>query len=910
MVAIVTGQGQGLLDTSLNTLGGRSVLGQSASGQGGDQIYVNAANGNLVIQRVDEVLKGIGPDAEVVRTYNSQGQMAGGNGLDHGWMFGFNRRLESETVNNELVWYRIDGDGNRSQYNKNGECAAGGGAYDTLIKKADGNWEWTDGDTGTKEYYEGSNYRLSRIEYADGRKLTLEYRSDGLLSEVKADRKAAATENAVIRFGYDGSNQLTSIRIVNAKAADDKLNLRDGKGEDLARHVGTDYALDGNSVRITTHWQEAGVTKGYTTRYTYSDGRISQITQPDGSELSIAYYNDAHHRVRYILEQTQLGKRYTHFAYDNDGLTRTWISDSELDTPTSAAATTELKYSATGQLASITQPQVDGRRSQVTYEYSTDGRNDLVKVTVLPDSSQSTKDGVTTFYAGHAAGYGNWTQQTDSQGNVIATREYDPTSHLLQSETVYGNPVKPDQLASASGQTTRYFYDNQRHLRFLLTPAGRLTQYTYENGLRRSEIQYGAPLAVETVARLGEWARNQTTTSDGDLGMATKVESQYEYDDLGQLKSRQVGGVTTSYVYDLAGRLVQSWAGNGEKTTYTYDGLGRLLTSKTGTTLTTRHYSGDDTKVASGLVVQITVTDELQKADGKAKTVRKTIETYDRAGELVSRVEVSDLKLDGEDGAKTSYAYDTQGRLRVVGDATGVYTGVFYNAAGLKCAEVDQTGAFVEYHYNANNQLAYTYRYATRLTAEQMGKLYQAGTPILLDLDIEGLQAKGVVPPASVDDRLDLVFYDQRGRAAITVDADGYATETVYDGTGAVLKTIRYGIPYLPLYLLENGATKPRTDGDAGKQRDQLRAYTNLSAQSVMEFFRNQKELIDPDSDTKKTIPTLPDRITRYFTDADGLRTGQLDAEGYLTEYQYDGAGRKIETIRYATQIKGATDSS
>ncbi|MDK2126936.1 FG-GAP-like repeat-containing protein, partial [Parachitinimonas caeni] len=42
----------------------------------------------------------------------------------------------------------------------------------------------------------------------------------------------------------------------------------------------------------------------------------------------------------------------------------------------------------------------------------------------------------------------------------------------------------------------------------------------------------------------------------------------------------------------------------------------------------------------------------------------------------------------------------------------------------------------------------------------------------------------------------------------------------------------------------------------------------------------------------------------------DGLRTGQLDAEGYLTEYQYDGAGRKIETIRYATQIKGATDSS
>ena len=43
------------------------------------------------------------------------------------------------------------------------------------------------------------------------------------------------------------------------------------------------------------------------------------------------------------------------------------------------------------------------------------------------------------------------------------------------------------------------------------------------------------------------------------------------------------------------------------------------------------------------------------------------------------------------------------------------------------------------------------------------------------------------------------------------------------------------------------------------------------------------------------------DRVTRNFYDNDGRLVGVLDAEGYLTQTQYDAAGQRVRTTRYAT---------
>lgn len=80
MVAIVTGNALGLSLGSLATLGQRGASGSSTTGRNGEQAYVNAVTGNLVLQDRDELLVGRGLTAESLRTYNSRGLMTDDNG--------------------------------------------------------------------------------------------------------------------------------------------------------------------------------------------------------------------------------------------------------------------------------------------------------------------------------------------------------------------------------------------------------------------------------------------------------------------------------------------------------------------------------------------------------------------------------------------------------------------------------------------------------------------------------------------------------------------------------------------------------------------------------------------------------------------------------------------------------------
>ncbi|POZ63781.1 RHS repeat protein, partial [Chromobacterium alticapitis] len=56
MVAVVTSAGLGVQNGSLASLGGQGQLGEAAFGRGGERVYVNAGNGNLVLQRRDDFL--------------------------------------------------------------------------------------------------------------------------------------------------------------------------------------------------------------------------------------------------------------------------------------------------------------------------------------------------------------------------------------------------------------------------------------------------------------------------------------------------------------------------------------------------------------------------------------------------------------------------------------------------------------------------------------------------------------------------------------------------------------------------------------------------------------------------------------------------------------------------------------
>src|SRR6202008_1636789 len=83
--------------------GSQGQMGKTALGRGGDNVYVNAASGNLVIQNTDEMLMGVGPADPVVRTYNSLGALTGPYSDDNGdgWRESVSRQVLglSGTVN-------------------------------------------------------------------------------------------------------------------------------------------------------------------------------------------------------------------------------------------------------------------------------------------------------------------------------------------------------------------------------------------------------------------------------------------------------------------------------------------------------------------------------------------------------------------------------------------------------------------------------------------------------------------------------------------------------------------------------------------------------------------------------------------------------------------------------------------
>ena len=95
MSTVISGASLGLLSSSLSVLGTAGKTGNALEGRGNEAVYVNAATGNVILQKRDEWLAGLGTDISVLRTYNSQGQFTDDNGDN--WRLGFSRNVTGLT---------------------------------------------------------------------------------------------------------------------------------------------------------------------------------------------------------------------------------------------------------------------------------------------------------------------------------------------------------------------------------------------------------------------------------------------------------------------------------------------------------------------------------------------------------------------------------------------------------------------------------------------------------------------------------------------------------------------------------------------------------------------------------------------------------------------------------------------
>jgi YD repeat-containing protein len=903
MAAVVSGGSLGIQQTSLALLGGAGQIGTASQGRAGERVYVNAATGNLVLQDQDEILVGRGPDAAVLRTYNSRGLMDDDNGDN--WRIGLYRRVYAltGTVNTAgSTITRTDADGADAVYTYNATLGKyvtteGAGAFDTLsYTVATQTWTWTDGDTGVTETYDGANAgRLTRVTDPSGNALTYAY-TGSLLTSVQT----ASGETTYL--DYTGTN-LTRVRTVNSAAVT------------IAR---TSYTYDASNrlSSVTTDLTPDNTTdaKTYVTSYTY-DGtsrRVAGMTQTDGTSLTFAYtLVGSDYRVSQISDA--LG-RITRFTYDTVARTTT-VTD-----PLNGI--TVLAYDASSRLTRVTMPPAAGAPAQqLNYAYDASGN-----VASVTDAK-----GNTVVYGYDANG--NRIYERDAANNVVE-RVYGSRNELL-AETQYTTP-DPDAAGPglpSGALTTRYVYDTALRLRFVVSAAGRVTENRYSGfGERTSSIQYTAntynltgltPTSTLTEAQLTAWLpadRSKSVRVDTAYDFRSQVSTVTSY---ASVDSAGNGVVATKSVaqliYDQAGNLLKTVDARGTataqagdfETNYVYDGMGRVLSTTDALgNLTVNDYQDANRKTVVSL------------ANGLVRT-----STYSAAGELVSVLESSG----GVGLGETKYFYDANSRLRRTEDPTGVRMHILYDEAGRKVGEIDGDGSLTEYRYDANNNLTRTIEYATAVSAANLASLVDAsGNPTSVAL-------AAIRPAASAADRSAWNAYDTAGRLVKSVDEAGYVTQAFYDGASRLTDSVRFATAISTATLGDTpapSAIAPSTsaadrltrsfydtegkllgvlDGegylietkyDAAGQRVETVGYATATSASL----RTTGTL-----DQLRPATAATDIHSYTLYNASGQVVGAIDAEGALTETVYDATGNKTQVVRYATRVTytaGATLAS
>jgi YD repeat-containing protein len=860
MVAIVTGNGLGLVTGSLGVLGASGQVGTALFGRGNEGVYVNAATGNLVLRRQDELLIGRGPDTSILRSYNSQGTLNDDNGDN--WRLGFSRRITSltgtvNTANSTIT--RVDEDGAESVYTYNGSVYVskeGGGAFDTLsYNAATQEWNWTDGDSRITEAYDShtATGRLKGLFDADNHWISLTYNTNGRVESLYR----ATGEN--IYIDYDNTpgrtNNILRIRTVGINGEQvrtsylyDSVNRLVQVKTDLTPHISTDNPVDTTPNDLTDN-AVAGLV--YTTTYTYTDAtsrRIASVTQADGSRLEFTYVqvpagNYRIHQVRDVRSPADI--RVTEFAY-NTTTRKTTIRD-----PLNLV--TELTYYANGQLQEVKAPPVGGVSQTVSFVYDADGN--------LQRHTDARGKATEYTYAN-----GNRVLERDSMGNTV-TRTYSANNKLL-TETRY-----VDQAATGLPSvplTTRYAYDTKGHMRYSISAEGRVTEYVHGVDYYApdliAQIQYtGSTYNLSGLSAIQTPTEAQLDSWRNGIDRRVAHRTDYSYDLRGQLAVRKTysqllsngqGDATTTqttrYVYGQSGELLQVIDPRGSATTtiaddfmtgYAYDGLGRQISARDG----------------AGVLTLTTYDDANRRTIVRLDNGQTAITTYDAAGWPVT---VS--HANGQDTLGTStYSYDKLNRLRMTTDPTGVKRFHLYDEAGRLVGEIDGTGALIEHRYNANNQLVWSIAYANRVAASVLTTA--AANPADFTL---ALARSGGFTVDAANDRRSYNIYNAAGQLAKTVDGMGAIVEYSYDGAGRQTQVRRYATVLTPAQL------------------------TTLSTAA------GTRELLP--TDVAPTASATTDRIERFFYDSDGRLRGKLDAEGYLQEYRYDAAGRLVQTIAYA----------
>ena len=693
--------------------------------------------------------------------------------------------------------------------------------------------------------------------------------------------------------------------------------------------------LPGNAYLLTT----IADPNGRTTTYSYSAGRLVQITDPEGRQIVLTHHPDGH-----IATMSDGLGRTVQFEYTGSDLTAIHMPGGEVLAYT---------YDADHVMTSKTVP--GGDTYQVVYTPTEravlgPGGEPFYQLSNLAgwnvDLSASLATRELTLLAGSVTlvdgrGY-PWQYDYDLFGQVYHVT--DPLGHSAGAGWLH-NVRKMVSLVDRNGHVTQYGYDPRGNLTQMTDPAGntwlmqydplysRLTRMSEPDGDTWRYTYDSRGNLLEIIDPLVESPSDHTVRFEYDLaGRLVRstdrngTDTTYEYTN-GLVTAEHVDpdglNITYTYVYDAVGRRVSATDPVGTMYTYSYDARNRLLQeivdpgAPPHLNLTTSYaYDG------RGRLVAMT--------DPRGLVTAYAYDTRDRVTQIV--------RDPGGQGDATSFAYDGNGNLVAVTDALGGVTTHTYDGLNRLVATTGPDGATHSYTYDAERNVltetdaaghvtAYAYDVLDRVvqvvvdpgglaltsTLEYAGAGCGCGTPgvglVHKSVDAAGHVAYFLYDPL---DRVTRVIRKLNDTADNGGDDDDAITDVTRDPVGRVTQIRVHNAPYpdeVAAFTYDAAGRQTALTLDPGGINLVRTVTYDAAGQPVArtEFTGQTLNLLWDAGGRVRTVSDAQGLLLAATYDALGNVLSLSDANGHARQFQYDTLGRlltELDALGHATQYE------